>query len=236
MKKAQFICAFFLFLSNNTFLNPLYNILSYVSAYFSIIPLIIGFYRFRSLKENEKIILLLVCFATLTEFVNLFYEYLSISRNISLLNIYSIAEALTISFFYYRFFESRNFRILTIVAGSLFLVVSVQQIITLDRDIMNHVSVTLESVMVTVFSVLTFHQLLQKSVYSNILNAPVFWINSAFLFYFTGTFFLHLFSNYLLMRSQYGFYELWGFWHSLVNILFLILISIGFWKTQTSQT
>ena len=217
-------------------MNPLYNILSYVSAYFSIIPVIIGFYRYRFLKENEKIILLLVIFATLTEFVNLFYEYLLISRNISLINIYFIVEALTISFFYYRFFESKNFKSLTVIAGILFLIVSVQQILAHDKDMMNHVSVTLESVMVTLFSVLTFHQLLQKGVYSNILHAPVFWINSAFLFYFTGNFFLHLFSNYLLTHSHYGFHELWGLWHSLVNISFLILISIGFWKTQTSQT
>lgn len=217
-------------------MNPLYNILSYVSAYFSIIPLIIGLYRFRFLKDHVKIILLLVVFATLTEFVNLFYQHLLISRNISLLNIYVIVEALTISFFYYRFFESGNFKLLTMVTGILFLIVSVQQIVSRDKDMMNHVSVTLESVMVTLYSVLTFHQLLQKSVYSNILNAPVFWINSAFLFYFTGTFFLHLFSNYLLTHSQYGFYVLWGLWHSLVNISFLILISIGFWKTQTSQT
>lgn len=217
-------------------MNPLYNILSYLSAYFSIVPLIIGCYRYRFLKDNEKIILLLVIFATLTEFVNLFYEYLSISRNISLINIYFIVEALTISFFYYRSFESRNFRSLTVAAGVLFLVVSIQQIMARDKDMMNHVSVTLESVMVSLFSVLTFHQLLQKGVYSNILNAPVFWINSAFLFYFTGNFFLHLFSSYLLTHSQYEFYELWGLWHSLVNIFFLILISIGFWKTRTSQT
>ncbi len=225
---------FFIFIQNK--LNPLYNILSYVSAYFSIIPLIIGIYRIRLLKQNEKIILLLVFFATLTEFVNLFYEYLSISRNISLINIYFIVEALTISFFYYRFFESGNFKLLTLITGIVFLIISVQQIVSRDKDMMNHVSVTLESVMVSLFSVLTFHQLLQKGVYSNILDAPVFWINSAFLFYFTGNFFLHLFSGYLLTHSQYGFYELWGLWHSLVNILFLILISIGFWKTQTSQT
>lgn len=217
-------------------MNPLYNILSYVSAYFSMIPLIIGCYRYRFLKGNEKIILLLVFFATLTEFVNLFYEYLLISRNISLINIYFIVEALTISFFYFRFFEAKNFKLLTVIAGILFLVVSVQQIISHDKDMMNHVSVTLESVMVTLFSILTFHQLLQKSSYSNILHAPVFWINSAFLFYFTGNFFLHLFSGYLLTHSLHGFHELWGLWHSLVNISFLILISIGFWKTQTLQT
>ncbi len=70
-----------------------------------------------------------------------------------MLNIYSIVEALTISFFYYRFFESRNFKVVSIVAGFLFLVVSVQQIVTLDKDILNHVSVTLESVMVTLFVV-----------------------------------------------------------------------------------
>lgn len=217
-------------------MNPLYNILSYVSAYFSIIPLIIGLYRFRFLKDHVKIILFLVVFATLTEFVNMFYQHLLISRNISLLNIYVIVEALTISFFYYRFFESGNFKLLTMVAGILFLIVSVQQIVSTDKDMMNHISVTLESVMVSLFSILTFHQLLEKGTYSNILNAPVFWINSAFLFYFTGNFFLHLFSSYLITHSQYGFSELWGLWHSLVNILFLILISIGFWKTQISQT
>lgn len=187
------------------------------------------------MRTNEKIILLLVVFATLGEFVSLFYEYLAIARNISLINIYFIVETLTISWFYYAFFDSRNLKMLTVVTGILFFVVSVQQIMARDKEIMNHVSVTLESVIVTVLSVMGFHQLLQKGTYSNILNAPVFWIHSAFLFYFTGTFFLHLFSSYLMDHSLSGFYQLWGLWHSLVNISFLILISIGFWKTQTSQ-
>ncbi|MCZ8284257.1 MAG: hypothetical protein O9353_02275 [Bacteroidia bacterium] len=91
------------------------------------------------MKGNEKIILLLVFFATLTEFVNLFYEYLLISRNISLINIYFIVEALTISFFYFRFFEAKNFKLLTVISGILFLVVSVQQIISHDKDMMNNV-------------------------------------------------------------------------------------------------
>lgn len=178
----------------------------------------------------------MVCFATLTEFVNFFYEYLAISRNISLINIYFIIETLTISFFYYVVFQSKMLRLITIVVGCAFFIVSVQQIISHDKDMMNQVSVTLESVVVTAFSVLGFHQLLQKSTYSNVLDAPVFWVHSAFLFYFTGTFFLHLFSSFLMRHSLSGFYQLWGLWHSLVNISFLILISIGFWKTRTLQT
>jgi hypothetical protein len=156
--------------------------------------------------------------------------------NISFLNIYFILEAAIICFFYYCFFISKSLKIITLAAGIIFLIVSIYQIVINDKNSMNTVSVTFESILVTLFSLFTFNQLLQKGKYPNILNAPIFWINSAFIFYFTGNFFLHLFSSYLLEHSHYGFHELWGLWHSLVNISFLILISIGFWKTRTSQT
>jgi hypothetical protein len=86
--------------------------------------------------------------------------------------------------------------------------------------------------MVIASSFLTFNFIIKDQKYNNILTAPIFWINSAFLFYFGGNMFLHLFSDYLQEHALSTFYELWGLWHSSLNIIFYTLISIGFWKTR----
>lgn len=173
-------------------------------------------------------------FSIATEIVSLRFGDLRVYKNISWLNLYVIVETVTISVFYYRFFISKLLKTSALILVTTFLLISVYQLFMYESAGINSFAVTFESIMITLFSVLTFHQLLQSGVYANILNAPVFWINSAFIFYFTGNFFLHLFSNYLLQHSQYDFYTLWGLWHSLVNITYLILISIGFWKTRIS--
>lgn len=216
-------------------MNQIYNILSYFSAYFSIVPFLIGIYRRKYSSHYDKIVFLFIFFSGFTELACYLFSLFFKKQNILILNSYIIIETVILSLFYYKIFVNKHLRLATLFFAVFFVIMSIQQILVNNEDSMSNISFTTESIAISLFSVLQFHYLLKNSVYSNIISVPLFWYNSAFLLFFSGNLFLHLFSQFLQEYAQKAFYELWGF-HSILNIILYVLISIGFWKTKTSQT
>jgi hypothetical protein len=115
-----------------------------------------------------------------------------------------------------------------------FMAIGIYHFVLNGNKTLSNLSLTIESLAIISFVLLSFHSIFKKEIYTNLLAAPLFWFNSGFLLYFAGNIYLHLFSQYLIAHAQYAFFELWGLWHSLFNIIFFILISIGLWKTRKS--
>jgi len=97
---------------------------------------------------------------------------------------------------------------------------------------MDNISSAVESIMLMLYSLLGFYYQITRPMYSNILRTPLFWFNTAILIYFSGDLFLFIFTNYVRSHLASFSYALWDI-HSFVNILFYILVSIGFWKTKS---
>jgi hypothetical protein len=70
---------------------------------------------------------------------------------------------------------------------------------------------------------------MKRLMYPNLLNTSFFWINIAILIYFAGNLFLFLFSNHLQKNNWEQYLAVYNI-HSVTNIMYYILISIGFWK------
>lgn len=214
----------------------LYSILAYSSSAFAFIPLGIGIYRRKWLRLELKLILSLIVLSIFTDLIG---GYLSLNLGISnllLLNAYIIIETLVLLFYYYIILNNKLWKWLISIISALLIIyvtffLNFKNIKTLDSIVL-----TTESLSVTIMSIIYFHHLLKYQIHKNILQHSPFWLNTAFIFYFVGNMFLHMFSSYLQEHALYTFYELWGLWHSLLNILFYSLISIGFWKIKTSQT
>jgi hypothetical protein len=216
--------------------NPFYLFISYFSAFILIAPLILGIIKYRIQEPYFRILTILLCISFITEL----YSFIAINfyktSNIWAYNIYVLTEGILIALFY---FKSSNHRILKWIVGVFiiaYLITSVYEALLIKNNSLNNISITFESVMIISLSILTFFLLLKFPSNLNILSAPIFWANTAFLIYFSGNIFLHLFSKFLFENALYAFYELWGLWHSLLNIVFYLLISIAFWKSKTSQT
>jgi hypothetical protein len=216
-------------------LDSICNILSYLSTYFFLVPLIIGLYFKKHLKYNDKIILSLIILSGLTELANYLFALFIKKENIVIVNTYVILETILIGLFFFSVSKSKYFRLIIALFTLCFIVFSIHHIIENNYGKLNYISLVVESISFSFFSIIIFHQILKYSIYSNIIDAPLFWYNSALLFYFIGNIFLNIFSNYLMNKALYSFFVLWGVWHSSLNIIFYILISIGFWKTKTSQ-
>jgi len=85
-------------------------------------------------------------------------------------------------------------------------------------------------IMVIVWSLLGFYELMNKNQGIEIYKEEMFWINSAFIIYFAGTFFLFLLNDYLLKNDSKAANSFWIinlFLNILVNIIYCIGIKTG---------
>lgn len=212
--------------------NYLFSLFSYLSSATTIIPFIIAFTRRGFLPKEFKVLWLLLSISIMTDLLGYIFTFLLKISNLQLFNLYTLLELVLLSFVYYIIISIKIWKSLIISFAIIFLwyglfFVDIWNIKTLNSSLL-----TAESIFITFLSILSFHHLLEHSENINILSVPFFWVNTAMIFYFVGNLFLHIFSSYLQEHALFDFYELWGLWHSLLNILFYSLISIGFWKIK----
>lgn len=213
--------------------NNFYIFFAYISSFSTLFPFTIAFICRNYLQREHKTLWLLISCSILTEIVSYILIYVFKTGNVSLFNFYIILETILISLYYFLSINNKTFKICISIFNLWFISYAIIELTAIHGKNLNNVLLTTQSLMVMASSIVTFNSLIKDQKHNNILSAPIFWINCAFLFYFAGNMVLHLFSNYLQEHALYTFYELWGLWHSLLNILFYSLISIGFWKTKT---
>lgn len=206
-----------------------------ISIISSFLPVIIGFGSFSSVKKNLLLVFILINFACLTEIVSQITPYIGFKSNIIFINIYFLFEIILITIVYYKLNSKNNWRFFVLVSGGLLLMNELIHLFSAKRNTLDNMQMTVQSLMVICISLVVFYYQLKELKYANIMEVPVFWVNSAFLIFFGGNLFLHAFSNYLVKYELYSFFELWGLIHSLLNITFCLLISIAFWKSRKFQ-
>jgi hypothetical protein len=81
------------------------------------------------------------------------------------------------------------------------------------------------------FSVAFFTKVMTEAKILKLSQEPLIWINSAVLIYYTGNFIFYALLNYANNYSR-EFAVLTVKFFSFVNLLFYLLITIGFWKVK----
>jgi hypothetical protein len=201
------------------------------------IPLIIGIIRIKKFSKAEKILFALLCISMLSE-IMIFILFKYRLNNLFVSRVQGMAEFILLSFFFNYVFSEQNIssvRALIIkILIFVFIGVAIFDLYVNGFNSMDNISLTTECILLMVYSVLAFFHLIQRPVFDNILKAPLFWFNTAILTYFSGNLFLFIFSNYIENHFSKVSPALWGI-HSLLNIAFYILITIGFWRTEPKQ-
>jgi hypothetical protein len=211
--------------------NYFLRLLSDISAYTSVIPLIISLRYYKSINRTLKPLFILSILSVVAEVLNKIHVEYDIN-NYYIFHIFTIIEFTLISLFYKRFFlQFKNIRIFEVFIFVFFIIAFIDYKIN-GLDSMDSFSITVESVILTSYSLILFYFVLQKLIFENLLNTPIFWMNTAILIYFSGNLILFVFSNYLLATEPKKYHMLWYTIHSFINISYNALISVGFWKTK----
>lgn len=201
------------------------KIILYLSAFVVLLPLVIAISKYRYFSKPFKVLtlhLIIVSFFSVVSGVLYFLK----KNNLPLLHLYTIAELITISWFYSCILDKwpKKFLLVLIVSFILLALIDASyiegwfQFNTLPRSI--------ECLVVICFSISVYLKILAELNIEKLQHSSLFWVNTGFLFYFSGALFLFALSEYLLpLKFEYRMY-VWTF-HALLSSLLYFFIFTG---------
>jgi len=185
------------------------------------------------LKKNQNRFLFLYIYVWIGFFAEisqpiLFFQF-GIRNNLIIGHIFYPLEFLLLALMYSKElgqFYKRQWLVLIIVVFMLFAIINPMFLQKLTEFSQLR---SFSSIILVLFSILYFYQVMMQAKVKKLADDPMIWINVAILLYFALNLFYNILFMYLLQISQ-EFLRKSAFYFGLLNILFYLLIAVGFWK------
>lgn len=204
------------------------SIFDIISLFLAIVPISIAFLFFKTLTRPVRVLGLLLAISLVTDLTT-FYLNVRQINNVGFMNVYTIFELGFYAFFYSLILENYSHKKAILIGLVLVFLVTVGLTFNADLNLqMNDVTLAIESLTIIATSLIYFDVMLKKMDYAKVWDNPFFWINSAILFYFAGSFFVFIFSNYLDASIEFNLWTI----HTIVRIIFISVLTIGIWKAR----
>ena len=200
----------------------------HISAVAILLPIMVSFFHYKHIVKELKTVSIFLCFVAVFEIICIILANYSIN-NLPFLHLYTIFEFSFLGLVFYQVFAHPSFKkaiIVTIIAFAAFAIINAFFIQTIYE--FNTIAHAVESFLLILLALLFFFKVFHESAVMHLGKYPMFWINSGILIYFSGSFFLFIFSNYILMQSHDMLHAYRGI-HSLLNILLNLFFAMGLW-------
>lgn len=205
----------------------IYTYIGYISVFATFSTLFVAILRNKTLVKEMRVLFLYVIIAAFVEILSSIFTKLNI-QNLYLINLFTVAECTILSLFYIQILTTKKYSIIIYTLLFCFCGIFIYDVIFLHGfNSMAIFPIIVESFILIGLSLFYFYELARRMEYINILDNPLFWVNSAILIYFSGNLFLFIFSNYILTQPNN---RLWNL-HDILNIIYNVLLIIAFWKT-----
>lgn len=211
--------------------NWLFTYLPIISIAAAALSFIIGMIFINRLNSYLKTVLIIIGFGLVVDLAN-FIIINSGVNNYYIFHLYTIIEFSMWVSFYYLFYKThiKSYPVFFALIP-LFLVIGYVDYSVNGLESMDSISLSCEALILTLFSLFSFRELMNRRIFEDLLNAPFFFVNSAVLLYFLGNLCFFLFANYIYKTEAQNYMASWTI-HSLLNITFSTLISLAFWRSK----
>lgn len=203
---------------------------SLVSSSLCLVPFIIALINLNKIDLILKPVFWLVVINVAVEIVNYIHVHFNLTNDY-LFQYYTVVEFGLISLFYSFFFKNYFKPVIINILIPIFFIAAFIDYKVYSYSTYNF-SPSVECILLIFYALFFFYYVLKNLIFENLLAMPIFWTNAAILFYFSGNLILFIFSNYIAKSDPSGYGILWGVIHTFFNILFNVILSIGFWKTR----
>lgn len=218
------------------FLTPKW-ILIIFSSLIVLLPLILAITHREKIAYHLKIILFYLIGATICELTAWALLLLPFEnhQNHWVNNVLSIFEYSCFSYYFYTVINNVRLKQFIKIVGILGLFFIL--FITFNRiekiNIIDTLSSSVGIIILILFVLINFYVILYTDQTNNLLAYPIFWIASGVLIYFSGFFFVNLFSDLYLFHkinlSNFWYYSV----YYILLIIFRIFLAIGLWFSKT---
>jgi hypothetical protein len=197
----------------------------------SVSTLIFGFICSRYFSKELKYLLLLIFISVISDATSYIFSVKGWNNSL-VVNLYSIIEVFLYLKIYSITFKSVKFKLFPLAALTILLTIVGVELFSGAFVVQPSVGLMVNSALtVMLLSILWFYRIFKNAEYGNLLKVPFFWVNASSLVYFSSSFFIFLFSNYLF---SIGAMSLWVL-HNTLHIIYFLIITIGFWKQKEHQ-
>ncbi len=149
-----------------------------------------------------------------------------INPNIGI-NLWILFEAIFYTFFCYAYLKNKKIKITVLILISFFFVFGLFNFFFLEGPTtLNSYTRSVASVLMVIFSIYLFFQLLVDLPTAKLTRFPMFWVSAAVLLYFSGTFVLNISIGYLVNTLNSNLIFFWIFL-LVLNFVKNILLGIG---------
>lgn len=203
--------------------------LSYLSSASILVPLIVSLIKYRTFSTTLKVLSLYIVISFVIETISLILVKNDM-YNLFLSHILTFLEFSIFTFIFFDLLNIRKRKLLLTAILSAFLIICLVDVMFISGYMkMNELSRNVECFSLITFAIFYFKTFIQQTEYQNPLKLFSFWFSTASIIYFSGSFFLFIFSNSILDTSPATFLALFTI-HSLFNITFNTLLAISFTK------
>ncbi len=209
----------------------IYNAVSHVSALSVLIPLGFCLNDIRTLNKLLRVLFLYILVSMFAEIGGLILSQNKI-HNYLLQHIFTIIECGLIAWIYLFQFVNKWHKTIVYVVFCIFLLTSI--VILIFKGGYNRgdsILSTFESCFIMTLSGIYILKNLREITLSKLSDSYFSWLNAGFLIYFSTSFFLFLFNDYIESCELTIAYILYSL-HLISNIAYNILLGIGVWKAK----
>ncbi|MCW3083960.1 MAG: hypothetical protein JWP12_1326 [Bacteroidetes bacterium] len=209
----------------------IYDKLSTTSTIVSFLPPLIGLVFLRNMRGYLVPVLILALCGLLTDGINYALMQNGVS-NLPLFHFYTLLEFTLMSVMYFVFYKQyvkKNYLFLFMIPA--FYIVGYVDYLLHGLNCIDSLSASIESVILTIYALISFLIIMNKLIFKDLLSAPFFWVNSAILLYFLGNLLIFAFCTYATESERVNTQAVWAL-HSILNIIFNLLICVAFWETR----
>jgi hypothetical protein len=205
-----------------------FRIGAYVQTALALTIAVMAFWNFRSRTMVIRLVGFCGLIGVLGNSLGFLFTYLRMRSLINLpQSLYFILVFCLISMIYYHALKKQGKAVFILVVG-VFLVFAFSNLLFIQKDFINSYNNVFSAVLVTGYAIYYFHRLMVDLPTIHLNRFPMFWINTGFLLYHAGAFFLFVFTDFLVHVLGNNLLYYWTFHNILSNLSFLIIIT-GLW-------
>lgn len=214
-------------------LAEIYTLLERISAYSVYAPTLLCLFKIKALNRSlwAYFIYLIICIGS--DRIGLVFVNDERVSNI-IFNVFAIVECGILSFIYYCEFSERKSKILISVTFFAFLFFSIFIFLFQGKiDKADTVVSVIEACTISIYAGLYMVKFLVDRKIAKLERHYFYWINLAFLLYFSSAFLLFLNNDFLKQCTSRTAYVIWGL-NLVLNSVTNIFTSIGIWMKRNT--
>lgn len=206
-------------------------ILSKISAYSVILPLLVGAITFKKLSPTLRKLWVLVILYAAHESIALLLSAERIN-NMPVFHSHTWIETSFVTWIYADLLKGRMRTIMWVLFG-LFLGFSLVNSVFLESIWeFNSKQRYIAGIVLIIYTMMYFVEMLRSLNEERIERHMYFWMNGAYLIYFAGTLFLFIMTKEILSTESNSFWDL----HSILNILLNLGLAVTLWMGARKST